>query len=118
MKIAYGFPLKNIAAAVLTASAVLLLLSQCEVTPPDKGNGIDSTAHHQPDTAWYANNPDAAVFEISTADALAGLALLVNSEESPVDFAGKTVKLTTDIDLPEHYGRKLQRRERVDCHWK
>jgi len=104
MKEIHNFSLKSIAAAAFTLAAILLL-SQCEVPPTGGGGDNDSTAHYQPDTAWYTDNPDAAAFEISTADELAGLALLVTKEESPVDFAGKTVRLTADIDLPEHYGK-------------
>lgn len=46
------------------------------------------------DTSWY--NEEATEFTISTAEALAGLAKLVNEGNS---FAGKTVKLGNDVDL-------------------
>ena len=48
----------------------------------------------QPDTNWY--DASETEFVISTADELAGLAVLVNGGES---FDGKTVSLTNDIDL-------------------
>lgn len=59
------------------------------------------------DTSWYENNKDAAEFSIGTAAELAGLAALVNgtakdAEGNPiaaVNFKGKTIKLTADIDL-------------------
>ncbi|MFA5658361.1 MAG: InlB B-repeat-containing protein [Oscillospiraceae bacterium] len=47
-----------------------------------------------PDTSWY--NEDDNIFEISTADELAGFAYLVNNVNN---FTGKTVKLMADIDL-------------------
>ena len=49
-------------------------------------------------TDWYTKNPNADVFEISTADELRGLASLVNSP-IPTTFAGKTIALAKDIDL-------------------
>jgi hypothetical protein len=50
------------------------------------------------DTGWYTKDPDATIFEISNAAELRGLAELVNGA-APVRFAGKTIKLTKDIDL-------------------
>ena len=58
------------------------------------------------DTSWY-NYEQTTTFEISTAAQLAGLAALVNgtakdTEGNPiaaVNFSGKTIKLTADIDL-------------------
>ena len=59
------------------------------------------------DTNWYENNKDAAEFSIGTAAELAGLATLVNGTAKDADnnsiaavnFSGKTIKLTADIDL-------------------
>lgn len=59
------------------------------------------------DTSWYENNKDAAEFSIGTAAELAGLAALVNGtakdadskQIAAVNFSGKTIKLTADIDL-------------------
>ena len=54
-------------------------------------------------TAWYENGEP---YEIHSAADLAGLAQLVNGKDAPiwdrvdpVDFAGKTITLMTDIDL-------------------
>ena len=63
-----------------------------------------------PDISWYLANPNATEYTLSSAEALAGLAELidgtttmtldVSSEISlPVSFEGKTVKLDTDVDL-------------------
>ena len=57
------------------------------------------------DTSWYDASKD--TFEISTAAELAGLATLVNGTAKDADnnsiaavnFSGKTIKLTADIDL-------------------
>jgi hypothetical protein len=55
------------------------------------------------DTDWYDGNPSAEEFEISTAEELRGLAVLVNGTPS-IDFTRKTIKLTGDIDLEnEHF---------------
>ncbi|HUH34809.1 MAG TPA: T9SS type A sorting domain-containing protein [Moheibacter sp.] len=49
------------------------------------------------DTSWYQDSESA--FDISTAEQLAGLAKLVAEGNS---FAGKTIKLTDNIDLDGH----------------
>ena len=61
------------------------------------------------DISWYLENPDATEFNISSAEALAGLATLVDGTATipadatsinlPVTFEGKTIKLTQDVDL-------------------
>ncbi|MCL2284567.1 MAG: hypothetical protein FWC26_14730 [Fibromonadales bacterium] len=53
------------------------------------------------DTAWYASNPLATEFTISTAEELAGLAVLVNNGNS---FQGKTVMLGANIVLNDTAG--------------
>jgi hypothetical protein len=63
-----------------------------------------SAAAQTPDIGWYTANPEADTFWISTADELAGLAELVNGSEEnnfkdTINFAGKTIVLTDDIDL-------------------
>lgn len=50
-----------------------------------------------PDTDWYYNNTGAANFTLTTADQLAGMASLVNTEVD--NFAGKIISLGNDIDL-------------------
>lgn len=49
------------------------------------------------DTTWYSDEIDS--FTITSAEELAGLALLVNREDDRVTFAGKTITLESDIDL-------------------
>jgi len=55
-----------------------------------------AAAAQTPNTGWYTANSAAAVFTISTADELAGLAQLVNGGNN---FAGKTINLADGIDL-------------------
>jgi hypothetical protein len=58
-----------------------------------------------PDYSWYGNG-SAYTFSIATADQLAALANLVNGDDgkTAVDFTGKTINLTADINLSTHYG--------------
>jgi len=58
-----------------------------EIAPPFDGENAD--------TNWYAD-PTASVFYIDTADELAGLSKLVWNGNT---FAGKTIKLTANINL-------------------
>jgi len=53
-----------------------------------------------PDTKWYSNT-EADTFWISTAEELAGLAQIVNGDDSVsgYDFRGKTVMLVSDVDV-------------------
>lgn len=54
------------------------------------------------DTSWYAQlGPNAQEYSLSTAEELAGLALLVNKGNS---FAGKTIQLESDIFLNDTTG--------------
>jgi hypothetical protein len=55
-----------------------------------------------PDTKWYDENPAADEFVISTADQLAGFAIITNSTTgvyASERFANKTITLSDDIDL-------------------
>ena len=70
-------------------------------------NGTDVWDGTAVDTSWYAGHENATEFSIGTAAELAGLAALVNgtakdADNNPiaaVNFSGKTIVLTADIDL-------------------
>ena len=68
------------------------------------GSGITGncavTVAPLPNTEWYTNNSSATSFNIGTADELAGLAQLVN--DGITTFFGKTIALTSDIDLSDY----------------
>ena len=51
------------------------------------------------DTSWYTGNETKSEYHITTAEQLAGLAKLVNTENASVSFAGKTIYLDNDLDL-------------------
>lgn len=77
-----------------TGDVVLALASFSEVvTVTDNLNPWTGTAN----TDWYTNPENSEYYEISTAEELAGLGILVNNGTD--DFSGKTVKLGADIDL-------------------
>ena len=64
-----------------------------------------------PNYTWYGDGT-ASSFSIANADQLAGLANLVNgsdlansSQSAAVDFNGKTITLTANLDLATHYGQ-------------
>lgn len=69
--------------------AAVVLLAACLVL------AAPATAW-EADTRWYDTNLWADEYVISTADELAGLAVIANTEHQ---FGGKTVKLGADIDL-------------------
>lgn len=75
----------------------LLILNMCVLlvaTVCGQGNWIDEAV-----TGWYDDNPGEEVFEISTAEELAGLAVLVNNKTD--NFLEKTIKLVGNITLNE-----------------
>ena len=57
------------------------------------------------DTGWGSNYAESNEFYISTAAQLARFAYMMNSEGRL--FAGKTVRLTADIDLSAHYWKPI-----------
>jgi hypothetical protein len=59
------------------------------------------------DTTWYTSNKDKSAFLISTAEQLAGLALLVNGNgavNGKYNMNGKTIRLNADIMLNDTTG--------------
>ena len=67
---------------------------------------ITLTAYTQtPNTTWYTSNPNATNFYISTADQLAGIAVIVNATSGTFaneQFENKTITLSNDIDLSDY----------------
>lgn len=60
---------------------------------------VASASSPEPDTVWYTHAPVPPVYQIGTADELAGLAQLVNAEN---DFSGTTIELSNDLDLSNY----------------
>lgn len=81
----------------LLPTAVLAAENTQEPTEPQEPQETQDTETwgDKADTRWY--NKDEAVFHITTAGQLAGIAKLVN--EGTVTFEGKTIYLDNDLDL-------------------
>ena len=54
------------------------------------------------DTSWYTGHESDTEYHITTAEQLAGLAQLVNTDPGTTNFAGKTFYLDNDLDLSGH----------------
>lgn len=87
----------------LGAFDIMILAAQLDSEEDGFGKDYDANAEYQKfadkwdgtvDTSWY-NDTDTE-FTLSTAEALAGLAKLVDAGNT---FEGKTIKLVTDLDL-------------------
>lgn len=91
--------MKKRIASLLAALALCLTLlpmaAFAEGTAPDTWDG---TA----DTSWYVGHETESEYHITTAEQLAGLAEVINKENAPVSFEGKTVYLDNDLDLAGH----------------
>jgi hypothetical protein len=86
--------------------ALVMVFSLAVFTAPAIAADVEAKVWPTADIAWYTDDPDATVFYIDTAAELFGLAYLVNREEQDeyrtVSFEGKTINLTSNIDLSEH----------------
>ena len=81
--------------------AVCIAMALVPMAAFAEGNAADSW-DGSADTSWYTSAPDASEYHISTAEQLAGLAQLVNTDPGTTNFAGKTFYLENDLDLSEH----------------
>lgn len=87
---------------LLAALFVAVGTTRAEATP--SGYWSDNA-----DTSWGSNYAESNEFYISTAAQLARFAYMMNSEGRL--FAGKTVRLTADIDLSAHYWKPIGYKE-------
>ena len=85
----------------LLPTAALAAENTQEPTEPQETQDTE-TWGDKADTSWYTSAPDASEYHISTAEQLAGLAQLVNTDPGTTNFAGKTFYLDNDIDLSGH----------------
>ena len=81
--------------------AVCIAMALVPMAAFAEGNAADSW-DGSADTSWYTSAPDASAYHISTAEQLAGLAQLVNTDPGTTNFAGKTFYLENDLDLSGH----------------
>ena len=98
---------------------IIILATQLSYENDSFGSDYDANAQYPSmvdiwdgtyDISWYTQDPNATEYTLSTAEALVGLAALIDGSAEipadveseitlPVTFEGKTVKLTTDVDL-------------------
>lgn len=97
-------------------TSLLLVLAMCFVMLPTVAFAAENTQEptepqetqdtetwgDKADTSWYEGNEEDTEYHITTAEQLAGLAKLVNTENESVSFAGKTIYLDNDLDLAGH----------------
>ena len=81
--------------------ALCLVMALVPMTAFAEGTSVDNW-DGSADTSWYTSAPDASEYHISTAEQLAGLAQLVNTDPGTTNFAGKTFYLENDLDLSGH----------------
>ena len=89
---------KRIGSLLLILALCFTLLPTAAFAEGTSVNNWDGTA----DTSWYTSAPDASKYQISTAEQLAGLAQLVNTDPGTTNFEGKTFCLENDLDLSGH----------------
>ena len=85
----------------LLPTAALAAENTQEPTEPQETQDTE-TWGDKADTSWYTSAPGASEYHISTAEQLAGLAQLVNTDPGTTNFAGKTFYLENDLDLSGH----------------
>jgi len=83
----------KLCAVMVTVFLVLATFAVFTQTAPQMAHAAAGV----PDTSWYFGNESAVLYEITTADQLAGLAQLVNAGTQ--DFSDKTITLGGNIDL-------------------
>lgn len=100
-------PRKRWGIAALVAVALALVLGV--------GTAWAEATFAKADYRWYTDNPDATEFVITTGPQMQGLANLVSGSvgedegiavNGPIDFAGKTVRLGTSVNLGNLFGTR------------
>mgnify|MGYP004632397929 CR=1 FL=1 len=89
---------KRIASLLAALALCLTLLPMAAFAEDAAPDAWDGTA----DTSWYVGHESDTEYHITTAEQLAGLAEVINKENAPVSFEGKTVYLDNDLDLAGH----------------
>lgn len=89
---------KRIASLLAALALCLTLLPMAAFAEDAAPDAWDGTA----DTSWYVGHESDTAYHITTAEQLAGLAEVINKENDPASFEGKTVYLDNDLDLAGH----------------
>ena len=89
---------KRIASLLAALALCLTMLPMAAFAEDAAPDAWDGTA----DTSWYVGHELDTQYHITTAEQLAGLAEVINKENDPASFEGKTVYLDNDLDLAGH----------------
>ncbi len=81
--------------------ALCLVMALVPMTAFAEGTSVDNW-DGSADTSWYVGHETDTEYHITTAEQLAGLAQLVNTDPGTTNFAGKTFYLENDLDLSGH----------------
>lgn len=86
--------------------ALCLVMALVPMTAFAEGTSVDNW-DGSADTSWYTSAPDASEYHISTAEQLAGLAQLVNTDPGTTNFAGKLSIWKMTLIYPDMNGFRL-----------
>ena len=81
--------------------ALCFVMALVPMTAFAEGTSVDNW-DGSADTSWYVGHETDTEYHITTAEQLAGLAQLVNTDPGTTNFAGKTFYLENDLDLSGH----------------
>ena len=89
---------KKVLSLLLTLCLVMTFVPMAAFA---EGTSVDNWGGSA-DTSWYDGHETDTEYHITTAEQLAGLAQLVNTDPGTTNFAGKTFYLDNDLDLSGH----------------
>lgn len=89
---------KKILSFLLVLCMVMAFVPTVAFAEENGADSWDGTA----DTSWYDGHEADTEYHITTAEQLAGLAQLVNTDPGKTNFEGKTFYLDNDLDLSGH----------------
>lgn len=86
--------------------ALCLVMALVPMTAFAEGTSVDNW-DGSADTSWYVGHETDTEYHITTAEQLAGLAQLVNTDPGTTNFAGKTFYLEMTLIYPGMNGFRL-----------
>ena len=98
----------SVAIVLLLITSALSIFANLQAYDADEGAGPDGNWEDFRDTDWYTDHPLKSEYYIRTAEQLAGLAYLVNTDT--LALKGKKIFVendVTEIDLSAHYWRPI-----------
>ena len=98
----FALLLSCIMVIAMMPAAVFAEDSTAEGEGSEEAGKVVGTWGDYADTSWYTDHESNNEYHITTAEQLAGLAKLVNTDPGTTNFAGKTFYLESDLDLSGH----------------